>query len=72
MITTKVGDFVVKSLLVDRNSSHDVLSVDILSNMTLEWSRSMIHANMMAYFSMCNYSIVGNITLPLTLKESLS
>lgn len=50
IITTKIKSFIVKRILVDNNTSHDILYVDTLSRMDLNWNRLASHADLVIYF----------------------
>lgn len=69
-MATNIGGFIVERILVDRDSSHDIMFTNVLSKMPLKWNGWVFPTNKMAYFGGDQHAIVGDIALPLTIGES--
>lgn len=69
MIATKIGDFIAKMILVDRDASHDVPFTNVLSKKALSWKKRVFPTNEIAYLSQGQHVIIGDITLPHTLGK---
>lgn len=70
VITEKIEGFTVKRIIMDKNISHDIPFVNTLLNMGLDWNRPAFHTDMVVYFAEEKHHIIGNASLPLTLRES--
>lgn len=72
MITTKISDFIVERILMDKDASHDVLFAIVLSKMGLKWNRWEFSINETTYFGEDQHVVIGCMTLPLARSQWIS